>query len=168
MFCFVCFQEYNVHFAPFSLSILVANPSFLGPNYALFTPKIPLFNGYFALSSHVLRASRRLCLYHCSVFLCLSFCILQHFALRLASKHTAFSIKTQCVLRHFSLCLVPKCTAFYRILHCILLQIAVPLNKNTFWWHLQLSPFCIKTNLRENRFFATRRAVGAQKGQSVC
>ena len=141
----------------------------------LFTPKIPLFNGCFALSSHVLRGSKRLCLYHCSVFLCLSFCILQHFALRFAPKCTAFSIKTQCVLRHFSLCLAPKCTAFCRILHCILLQIAqklvqmaVPLNKNTFWRHLQLSPFCIKTNLRENRFFVARRAVGAQKGQSAC
>jgi len=107
--------------------------------------------------------------------LCLSFCILQHFALRLASKHTAFSIKTQCVLRHFAMCLAPKCTAFCRILHCIwlqiaqkLAQIAVRLNKNTFWWHLKQSPFCIKTNLRENRFFAARRVVGAQKGQSVC
>jgi len=49
-----------------------------------------------------------------------------------------------------------------------LVQIAVPLNKNTFWWHLQQSPFGIKTNLRENRFFAARRAVGAQKGLSVC
>ena len=141
----------------------------------LFTPKIPLFNGCFALLSHVLRGYKRLCLYHCSVFLCLSFCVLLHFALRLASKHIAFSIKTQCVLRHFSLCLAPKCTAFCRILHCLLLQmaqklvqIAVPLNKNTFWWHLQLSPFCIKTNLRENRFFVARRAVGSQKGLSVC
>ena len=136
---------------------------------------MPHFEGYFAFSSRVSCGSKRLCLYHCSVFLCLSFCILQHFALRLASKHTAFSIKTQCVLRHFSLCLAPKRTAFCRILHCILRQIAqklvqmaVPLNKNTFSWHLQLSPFCIKTNLRENRFFAARRAVGAQKGQSVC
>jgi len=100
---------------------------------------------------------------------------LQHFALRLASKHTAFSIKTHCVLRHFTWYFAPKRTAFCRILHCILLQmaqklvqIAVCLNKNTFWRHLQLSPFCIKTNLRENRFFAARRAVGAQKGQSVC
>ena len=140
-----------------------------------FTPKIPHFEGYFAHSSRVSCGSKRLCLYHCGVFLCLLFCILQHFALRLAPKCTAFSIKTQCVLRHFSLCLAPKRTAFCRILHCILRQIAqklvqtaVLLNKNTFWWHLQLSPFCIKTNLRENRFFAARRAVGAQKGQSVC
>ena len=154
---------------------MVANPSFFGFKYALFTPKMPHFEGYFAHSSHVFRGSKRLCLYHCSVFLCLSFCILQHFALRLAPKCTAFSIKTQCVLRHFTWYLAPKCTAFCRILHCILrqiaqklVQIAVPLNKNTFWRHLQLSPFCIKTNLRENRFFVARRAVGAQKGQSVC
>ena len=136
---------------------------------------MPHFEGYFAHSSRGSCGSKRLCLYHCSVFLCLSVCILQHFALRLAPKCTAFSIKTQCVLRHFAMCLAPKCTAFCRILHCILrqiaqklVQIAVPLNKNTFWWHLQLSPFCIKTNLRENRFFAARRVVGAQKGQSVC
>ena len=136
---------------------------------------MPHFEGYFALLSHVLRGSKRLCLYHCGVFLCLLFCILQHFALRLAPKCTAFSIKTQCVLRHFTWYFAPKRTAFCRILHCILLQIAqklvqmaVRLNKNTFWRHLQLSPFCIKTNLRENRFFAARRVVGAQKGQSVC
>ena len=103
--------------------------------------------------------------------LCLLFCILQHFALRLASKHTAFSIKTHCVLRHFTWYLAPKCSAFCRILHCILLQIAqklvqmaVLLNKNTFWWHLQLSPFCIKTNLRENRLFAASGRLVRKKG----
>ena len=148
---------------------------FSGPNTRFLPPKMPHFEGYFALLSHVLRGYKRLCLYHCSVFLCLSFCILQHFALRLALKCTAFSIKTQCVLRHFTWYLAPKCTAFCRILHFIflqmaqkLVQMAVPLNKNTFWRHLQLSPFCIKTNLRENRFFVARRAVGAQKGQSAC
>ena len=130
---------------------------------------MPHFEGYFAHSSRVSCGSKRLCLYHCSVFLCLSVCILQHFALRLAPKCTAFSIKTQCVLRHFAMCLAPKYTAFCRILHCILLQIAqklvqiaVFLNKNTFWRHLQLSPFCIKTNLRENRLFAVGCAVGGK------
>ena len=32
--------------------------------------------------------------------------------------------------------------------------VAVSLNKNSFCQHVQLTPFCIKTNLRENRFFA--------------
>ena len=32
--------------------------------------------------------------------------------------------------------------------------VAVSLNKNSFCLHAQLPPFCIKTNLRENRFFA--------------
>jgi len=32
--------------------------------------------------------------------------------------------------------------------------------------HLLLTSFCIKTNLRENRFFAARRALGRQKGHS--
>jgi hypothetical protein len=64
--------------------------------------------------------------------------------LRFAAYYTAFSIKT----------------------HYILLQIAkkrvlvtVSLNKNSFCLHVQLIPFCIKTNLRENRFFAARWAI---------
>ena len=39
-------------------------------------------------------------------------CILQHFALRLAPKRTAFSTKTHCVLRHIALHLAPKRTTF--------------------------------------------------------
>ena len=35
----------------------------------------------------------------------------------------------------------------------------VSLNKNSFCLHVQLIPFCIKTNLRENRFFAARWAI---------
>jgi len=31
---------------------------------------------------------------------------------------------------------------------------AVILNKNSFCLHRMLTPFCIQTNLRENRFFA--------------
>ncbi|WP_139145525.1 hypothetical protein [Prevotella sp. HMSC073D09] len=31
---------------------------------------------------------------------------------------------------------------------------AVALNKNSFCLHAQATPFCTKTNLRENRFFA--------------
>ena len=64
--------------------------------------------------------------------------------MRLAAYYTAFSIKT----------------------HYILLQIAkkwvlvaVGLNKNSFFLPAQLTPFCIKTNLRENRFFAARWAI---------
>jgi len=57
-------------------------------------------------------------------------------------------------------------TAFCSKTHYILLQIAkkrvlvaVGLNKNSFCWHVQLTPFCIKTNLRENRFFAARWTI---------
>ena len=46
----------NLHFAPFSLSSLVANSLFFKPNYALLVPKIPLFSGCFALFSHVFMA----------------------------------------------------------------------------------------------------------------
>jgi len=42
------------------------------------------------------------------------------------------------------------------------------LNKNSFHRIHKLPPFRIKTNLRENRFFATRWAVGGQKGHSQC
>ncbi|MFC2517021.1 MAG: hypothetical protein ACFNVO_08645, partial [Prevotella sp.] len=59
--------------------------------------------------------------------------------------------------------LAAYCTAFSIKLHCILLQIAQKpvqmafvFNKNSFCLHLQLTPICIKTNLRENRFFAAR------------
>ncbi len=41
---------------------------------------------------------------------------------------------------------------------------AVALNKNSFCRMRRLPPFCIKTNLRENRLFAARRAIGEQKG----
>jgi len=40
---------------------------------------------------------------------------------------------------------------------------AVGLNKNSFCLHVQLPSFCIKTTLRENRFFAARWAIGGQK-----
>ncbi|MFC2265057.1 MAG: hypothetical protein ACFNM7_07540, partial [Prevotella conceptionensis] len=57
----------------------------------------------------------------------------------------------------------PKRIAFSGKLHCILLQIApkrvfvaVVLNKNSFPRIHRLIPFCIKTNLCENRFFAAR------------
>ena len=38
------------------------------------------------------------------------------------------------------------------------------LNKNSFYCIHRPTPFSIKTNLRENRFFAARWAVGGQKG----
>ncbi|MFC2814434.1 MAG: hypothetical protein ACFN4S_11570, partial [Prevotella conceptionensis] len=59
--------------------------------------------------------------------------------------------------------LAAYCTAFSTKTHRILLQIAqkrvlvaVVLNKNSFHRIHRLPPFCIKTNLRENRFFAAR------------
>ena len=70
----------------------------------------------------------------------------------------------------FDLHLAPKHTAFSTKMHFILLQIAkkwvlvaASLNKNSFCLHVQPSPFCTKTNLRENRFFAARLAIGGKK-----
>ena len=45
-------------------------------------------------------------------------------------------------------------------------QMAIFLNKNSFCSIPMLTLFSIKTNLRENRFFATRWAIGEQKGHS--
>jgi len=64
--------------------------------------------------------------------------------LRLAAYYTAFSSKT-----HYILLQIAK----KRVL------VAVGLNKNSFCLHVQLTPFCIKTNLRENRFFAAWWAI---------
>jgi len=41
-----------------------------------------------------------------------------------------------------------------------LVQAMAFLNKNSFRQHLQVLPFCIKINLRENRFFAAEWALG--------
>jgi len=46
--------------------------------------------------------------------------------------------------------------------------VAVGLNKYSFRLHAQLPPLGSKTNLRENRFFAARWAVGGQKGYFLC
>jgi len=64
--------------------------------------------------------------------------------LRLAAYYTAFCSKT-----HYILLQISK----KRVL------VAVSLNKNSFCRHVQLTPLCIKTNLRENRFFAARWAI---------
>jgi len=46
-----------------------------------------------------------------------------------------------------------------------LVQIAVLCNVYSSCLHFQQPPFCIKTNLRENRFFAVRWAIGGESGQ---
>jgi hypothetical protein len=45
-------------------------------------------------------------------------------------------------------------------------QTMVFLNKNTFCCIRRLVPFYIKTNLRENRFFAARWAIGERNWHS--
>ena len=161
-----------MHFAPFCLSSWCPDRVFVDAQYPLLDPKIPLFDGCFALFSHVFHGSRRLCLYYCGVFLCLSPRVLQHFALRFAPFYLAFSTKTHCILHQNALHLAAYCTAFCTILHYISLQIvpkqvqmAVACNKYSFCRTNKLTPFSIKTNPRENRFFGARRAVGGEKGQ---
>ena len=43
------------------------------------------------------------------------------------------------------------------------MQTALLFNKYSFYPYVQLPFICIKTNLRENRFFATRRTIGGKK-----
>ena len=89
--------------------------------------------------------------------------VLHHFTLHLAPKRTAFCTKTHCILHQNALRLAAYCTAFSTKTHYILLKmapkrvfVAVSLNKNSFCRIHMLPPFCIKTNLRENRFFAAK------------
>ena len=77
-----------------------------------FTPKTPLFNGYFAPLSYVFNDSKRFCLYHYSVFLCFSASIQHHFDLHLAAFYLAFCTKMPCVLHQNALHLAPKRTTF--------------------------------------------------------
>ena len=123
--------------------------------------------------SHRFHGSRRFYLYYYGGYLCFLHCILQHFTLRFAAKRTAFSGKLHCILQQNTLHLAAKRTAFSIKLHCILLligpkqvQMAVLWNINSFYRIRIVALFCIKTNLRENRLFGTRCAVGGQKGHS--
>jgi len=67
--------------------------------------------------------------------------------------------------------LAPKRIAFSGKTHSVLLQIArkrvlvaVGLNKNPFCLHVKVSPFCITTNLRRNRFFGQGGRLVSGKG----
>ena len=106
------FLRKNLHFVPFSLSRLVANPLLFTSKKPLLDPKIPLFNGCFALFRHVFHGSRRLCLYHWGRIFML-------FVSRLAAFCTAFCTISPCVLHQNALHLAPKHIAFSGILHCI-------------------------------------------------
>ena len=85
----------------------------------------------------------------------------------------AFSTKIHCVQHQNALRLAPKCTAFSTKMHYIQQQIAPKwvqmaflLNKNSFCRMHMLTIFCIKINLRENRIFAARWAIGGREGHS--
>ena len=163
VFCLVCFQEQNLHFAPFCLSRWSPTHNFSAPQNPLLAPKTPLFNSCFAPFSHVFHGTGRYYLYNRSGYLYFSPCIQRQKVLHLSPFYLAFSTKTHCIQHQNALHLAPKRTVFSGILHRILLQIAqklvqmvVLLNKYPFYKHLQSPPFCIKTNLRENRLFAVR------------
>ena len=94
------------------------------------------------------------------------------FVSHLAAFCAAFSTKTHAILHQNALRLAPKHTAFCTVSPCIqpqiapnVVQMAVLLNKYSFCRMHMLTLFCIKTNFRENRFFAasgrlvTKRAL---------
>ena len=85
------------------------------------------------------------------------------FAVDIYAFYLVFSTILHCILHHFTLRFAPKRTAFSGTLHYILLliaqklvQTAISLNKYSFHCIHMLAPFCIKTNPRENRFFAAK------------
>ena len=124
VFCFVHFQEKNLHFAPFSLSRLLACSYFFKPRYTHLAPKTTYFNGYFAPFRHVFHGFKRFWLYNCCVCLCFLSRILQHLSLRLAAKRTAFSGILPCVLHQSAVHFASKHTPFCCKTHSILQQIA--------------------------------------------
>ena len=119
IFCFVCFQGQNLRFAPFYLSILVANSLFFAPNYSLFAPKIPLFNHYFALFGHVFNGRKGFIYTNCCGYLCLLPCIQQHFTLHLAAFYLPFCTKTHCIQHQNTLRFALNCTAISGKMHHI-------------------------------------------------
>ena len=100
-------------------------------------------------------------------------CFIYTFTVDFYAFRLAFSTILQCILHQNALRLAAKRSVFSSKLHCILLQMAqnmvqmaIPYNKYSFSRIRMLTPFGIKTNLRENRFFAARWAVGGQKWHS--
>ena len=106
------FSAYNLHLAPFCLSISLPTRIFFKPNYSLLAPKTMLFNGHFALFSHVCHGAKRFCLYNCCGCLCFSSRILQQIAPHLAAFYLAFSTKTHSILHQNARHLAPKRTLF--------------------------------------------------------
>ena len=99
--------------------------------------------------------------------MCMFMLLVSHFA----AFKLAFSSKTYCIQRHFTLRLAPKRSPFCIKTHSILQQIApkqvqmaVFSNKYSFCQHSHATPFCLQTNLRENRLFAARWTIGWKKG----
>ena len=95
------------------------------------------------------------------------------FALYLAPSYLVFCTKTHCILHQNALHLASKRIAFSTILHYFWPQTAPKgVQMPTSWskysfCHIHTLPlFSIKTNLRENRFFCGKLAIGAQKGHS--
>ena len=68
----VPFRAFCWYLVSFYLSIWFSTRDFFDAKNRFLTPKMPLFNGCFALLGHVFNGSKRLCLYHYNVFLCFS------------------------------------------------------------------------------------------------
>jgi len=89
-------------------------------------------------------------------------CVLHQNTLHLAAKRTAFCCKTHSILLQITSKQVQNASKQVQIASKQV-QIAASSNKYSFCQMHMPTLFCIKANLRENRFFAARLAVGAQK-----
>ena len=68
----VPFRAFCRYLVSFYLSSCPSVRVFSDAKNLLLAPKMPFFNGSFALSGHVFHGSERFCLYHFNVFLCFS------------------------------------------------------------------------------------------------
>ena len=110
VFCFVCFYEQNLHFAPFCLSRRPSTHNFFAPKkhfsplktYFLtaISPLLAMF--LMALKGFVYTIAADIYTFRLA-FSGKKCCIQHHFTLRLAPKRIAFSTKTHCIQRHIAL-----------------------------------------------------------------
>ena len=124
VFCFVRFQEKVCILHHFTFLDWLPPHIFLRPITHFLPLKSYFLTAISPLSAMCFIARKGYVYTICDGCLCLSTRILQHFALCLAPKCTAFSTKTPCVLHQNALRLAAYCTAFSTKMHCILLQIA--------------------------------------------
>ena len=95
-----------------------------------------------------------------AVFYCILLCILLHLALRFVAYRSAFCRILQCILLLISVRFGAKRRVFWCKSHTIGYYLHIHTTSNGMTTITSPAPFCTKTNLRENRKFATGWAIG--------